>query len=92
MLTPAQPLETVAGKSYVITFFHDSQVINSTAESYYLVDVMWNGDVIATITPGFSPWKLYQFTATAVGNDVLAFRGGRESAWSLIDDISVFLE
>ena len=89
-LTPALPLQTVAGKMYKIYFFHASAFSGPSLERSTVVNVLWNGNVIATIQPGFSNWKLYSFQVTGAGNDVLAFQGGKAPAWSFIDDVSVF--
>jgi hypothetical protein len=89
-LTPAQPLTTVAGKTYQISFFHASAFSGPTLEANAFVDIVWNGNVVQTITPGFENWKLHQLTVTAAGNDVLSFHGGTAPAWSFIDDITVF--
>lgn len=89
-LTPAQPLQTVAGQQYQISFFQASSFSGPTLEAPAFVNILWNGNIINTITPGFSGYELFQFTVTAVGNDVLAFNGGEAPAWSFLDDITVF--
>ncbi len=89
-LTVAKPLATVAGNTYSINFFQASAFSGPTLEANAFVDIVWNGETIATITPGFENYVFYQFTVTAVGNDILAFHGGAAPAWSFIDDISVF--
>lgn len=89
-LTPAQPLKTVAGGKYTITFFHASVYSGQASEAAAFVDVLWNGNVVTTIRPGYSPWTYYEFQVTAKGNDVLAFHGGKAPAWSFLDDIYVF--
>ncbi|KAF8175126.1 hypothetical protein BJ912DRAFT_38754 [Pholiota molesta] len=89
-LTPAQPLATVAGKTYSINFFHASAFSGPSLEANAFVDVRWNGATVATIRPGFENYAFFQFTVTAVGGDVLAFHGGAAPAWSFIDDVSVF--
>lgn len=89
-LTPAHPLQTVAGKKYTITFFHASVYSGSVSEQEAFVDILWNGQVVSTIHPNYSPWKYYEFTVTAKGNDVVAFHGGKAPAWSFIDDVNIF--
>jgi hypothetical protein len=91
-LTPAQPLQTVAGKKYVVGFFHSSSFSGPTYEAPAFVDIMWNGQIVKTIKPGYSDWLYYTVEVVAQGNDVLAFHGGVAPAWSFLDDISVFLE
>lgn len=88
-LTPRAALKTVAGKKYSITFFHQSTYAGPEAEKDAFVDIMWNGAIVQTIRPGYESWKFYEFTVTAVGNDKLAFHGGKAPAWSFIDDVNV---
>jgi hypothetical protein len=89
-LTAGAPLTTVHGKHYSIGFFHASSFGSPTDEAAAFVDVMWNGATVATIRPGFSDWKFFQFSVTGAGRDVLSFHGGAAPAWSFIDDIAVF--
>ena len=89
-LQPVQPLNTVAGKQYQINFFHAAAFSGPSLESNALVNVMWNGQVVLTTTPGFQDWKLYQVSVTAQGQDTLAFTGGAAPAWSFIDDVAVY--
>lgn len=90
ILAPAKPLKTVAGRSYVITFFHSSSFSTRDAEKNAFVDVLWNDAIVQTIRPGYQPFTFYEFKVTARGNDMLAFHGGKAPAWSFIDDVSVF--
>ncbi|TFK70891.1 hypothetical protein BDN72DRAFT_500502 [Pluteus cervinus] len=89
-LAPAQPLNTVAGKQYVITFFQNSSFSGSTLEASASITVQWNGVAAQTFAVGYEGWTFYQVTVTAVGNDLLAFVGGNAPAWSFIDDVSVY--
>ncbi|TFK32624.1 hypothetical protein BDQ12DRAFT_771726, partial [Crucibulum laeve] len=89
-LTPTQALATVAGKKYNISFFHFSQFSGPTLEANSIVQVLWNGQVVLTITPGFSAWKYFDVEVTATGNDKVAFTGGRAPAWSFIDDVAIY--
>jgi hypothetical protein len=89
-LTYGKPLATVAGKKYTITFFHASVYSGQDSEKDAFVDILWNGAIVTTIRPGYSPWTYYEFTATAKGNDIVAFHGGKAPAWSFLDDIYVF--
>jgi hypothetical protein len=89
-LTPVQALNTDAGSVYAITFFHASAYAGEAAEANAFVDVMWNGQIVSTIHPGYSQWTYYEFRVTTVGNDALAFHGGLALAWSWIDNIYVF--
>ena len=89
-LTPRQPLYTVPGRQYLLTFFHSSTFSGPALEADAFVEIMWNGKVIATIRPGYQAWTFYSFPVIAEGNDVLAFHGGRAPAWSFIDDVFLF--
>ena len=89
-LTPAQPLQTVAGQSYTITFFQASAFSGSYLEAPAFVDILWNGNVVSTIRPGFSNYEYFSFNVVGAGNDVLAFHGGAAPAWTFIDNIAVF--
>jgi hypothetical protein len=84
-------LATEAGKQYTIAFFQASAFSGPTLEANAFIDILWNGNVVTTIHPGYQNWQFYQFTVTAAGNDVLAFRGGKAPSWSFLDDISVFI-
>ena len=90
-LAPAEPVVTVPGREYMIQFFHSSSYSGEFAERESYVQVVWNGDVVATIRPGYSGWRCFEFKVTGCGEDTLAFMGGKAPAWSFIDDVSVFL-
>jgi hypothetical protein len=90
-LTPAAPLATQADKHYTITFFQDSSYSGPFYEANAFIDILWNGNIVATINPGYETWHFYQFNVVAAGNDVLAFHGGKAPSWSFIDDIAVFI-
>jgi hypothetical protein len=89
-LTPAKPLDTTAGAKYTIQFFHASS-FNDKLETGAFVDILWNGQKVATINPGDSPYKPYQFDVTAQGKDVLSFHGGSFPAYDFIDNVDLFL-
>jgi hypothetical protein len=89
-LTPAKPLDTTAGAKYTIQFFHASS-FNDNLETGAFVDILWNGQKVATINPGDSPYKPYQFDVTAKGKDVLSFHGGSFPAYDFIDNVDLFL-
>ena len=86
-LTPTAPLATVAGKQYTITFIHCSGYSGPNERDPF-VDIVWNNNVVATITSGDSPWQYYSFMVTGVGNDVLAFHGGKAPGLSLMTFMS----
>ena len=88
-LTPAQPLETVAGQEYIIAFYQSSAFSGPRGEASAFVDVVWNGEVVSTVRPGYSNYEYNLFKVVGNGNDVLAFHGGSAPAWTFLDDISV---
>ncbi|KAF8625148.1 hypothetical protein AX17_006926 [Amanita inopinata Kibby_2008] len=90
-LAPRNPLGTSRGRRYAITFFHESSFSGPVLEANAFVDIMWNGRAIATIRPGFQRWTYYTFPVVAIGNDRLAFHGGKAPSWDFIDDVYVFL-
>ena len=88
-LTPAQPLQTVAGQSYTITFFQAS-AFSGPDEAPAFINILWNGVVVSTIRPGFSNYEYFSLDVVGAGDDVLAFNGGAAPAWTFIDDIGVY--
>jgi hypothetical protein len=91
-LQPSYTLDTVPGRIYLITFFHSSAFSDAASEANAFVDVVWNGEIVETIRPGFSNWQYFEFKVVAAGNDKLAFHGGAAPAWSFIDDVFAFLD
>jgi hypothetical protein len=89
-LTPTASLATQAGQSYILQFFHSSIYAGQEAEASASVEVVWNGNTIDTIHPGFKDWTPEQYTVVAQGNDKLELEGGSAPAWVFIDDISLF--
>ncbi|THV08014.1 hypothetical protein K435DRAFT_709277 [Dendrothele bispora CBS 962.96] len=90
-LTPAAPLQTVAGKQYSIQFFLNSDFSGPDSQKNAFVELHWNNQIVDTIKPGFTHWKFFQYTVTANGNDILQFHGGKAPAWNFIDDVKVYL-
>jgi hypothetical protein len=89
-ITPAKPLDTVAGKTYEISFFQQSSFAGSALEAPAFFTVLWNGQVVQTVNVGFTDWKFFSFQVTAKGNDIFAITGGAAPAWSFFDDINIF--
>ena len=89
-LQVAKALGTEVGKKYQIAFFQNSAFSGPTFQAKSIVQVLWNGKVVETIKPGFTEWKFHSVDVDAVGNDILAFRGGAAPAWTFLDDISVW--
>jgi hypothetical protein len=90
-LTSTNPLQTVAGQSYTIGFFQASSYSGPVDEAPAFVNVLWNGENVLTINPGYTNYKFFSVDVVASGNDVIAFNGGAAPAWSFLDDISVFI-
>ncbi|KIK61867.1 hypothetical protein GYMLUDRAFT_72930 [Collybiopsis luxurians FD-317 M1] len=89
-LAPTQSLSTQAGASYTLQFFHSSFYSGQQSEANASMKVIWNGQTVATLNPGFAQWTPHQFTVTAQGNDKLQFTGGSAPAYIFIDDVSLF--
>lgn len=89
-LSPTSPLQLIAGKEYLLQFWHSSSLNSEAEESNAFLEVSWNGAVLDSIRPGASPWTRYEYRVQAVGNDVLSFHGGKYPAYSLLDDVSLF--
>ena len=88
-LTYAHPLGTTAGLTYVVKFWINSAFSGASLETGAFVQGLWNGVQVFEVVTNYLPWTEYSFEVVAVGNDILAFRGGKAPAWSFIDDITV---
>ncbi|KAJ3877108.1 hypothetical protein F5051DRAFT_409571 [Lentinula edodes] len=89
-LAPTAPIATEAGQSYTLQFFQSSFYSGEEAEAPATLEIIWNGESVDTIHPGFSQWTPYQYTVVAQGNDLLQFKGGAAPAYVFIDDVSLF--
>lgn len=90
-LRPRKALDTKAGQKYVIEFFHFSSYGSPAQQNATFLDVLWNGEVIVHMEPGYTPWRFYQVLVNGKGGDKLAFHGGKAPAYSFLDDIRVVL-
>ncbi|PFH45407.1 hypothetical protein AMATHDRAFT_51671 [Amanita thiersii Skay4041] len=90
VLHPRNSLNTVAGKRYIITFFHQATFSGPALEANAFVQIYWNNVPVTIFQTGYEPWKFHSFVVTAAGGDVLMFRGGKAPSWSFIDDVYVF--
>jgi hypothetical protein len=91
-LSPTSPITaTQAGQSYTLQFFHSSFYSGQEAEAPASLSIIWNGETVDTIHPGFSQWTGHQYTVVAQGNDVLQFQGGSSPAYVFLDDVALFL-
>lgn len=90
-LVPAQTLNTVAGRTYSLQLFYNSNFNSGVDEANASLEIIWNGQTVSTIKAGNSPWTFYQFTVVAKGNDQLKFFGGSFPAYVFLDDINLFL-
>lgn len=89
----SQSVKTAAGKVYSLGFDYAGRkgfVASSKME------VLWNGKVIATITPKDSVFENYKFSVTGTGgNDQLTFRsvaGDTDGAGGLLDSVVLKLD
>ncbi|KAF7334724.1 hypothetical protein MVEN_02303100 [Mycena venus] len=88
-LSPAAPLATKAGVSYVIQCFMNTAFSGADLEASANVDITWNGATVGTFS-GFSDWQFVQATVTGTGSDQLAFVGSPAPAWAFIDNCFVY--
>ncbi|KAJ7594556.1 hypothetical protein C8J56DRAFT_1023157 [Mycena floridula] len=88
--TPKSRISTTKNAAYCLQFWHSSD-FNGELEDYSILQIGWNSQVIDTIRPGDSPWKVYSYTVIGTGSDLPFFTGGRYPAYSFIDDISLFV-
>jgi len=88
--TLSQQVKTEAGKSYDLSFDFAGRP-NYIASSK--MEVLWNGQVIATIVPTGTTLKAYAYKVTGTGgNDVLTFRsvaGDNDGAGGLLDKVAL---
>ncbi|KIK62898.1 hypothetical protein GYMLUDRAFT_72584 [Collybiopsis luxurians FD-317 M1] len=89
-LAPTQSLATHSGASYTLQFFHSSFYSGQVDEANATLAVIWNGQTIDTLHPGFAQWTPHQYTVTAKGNDQLQFTGGNAPAYVFVDDVSLY--
>lgn len=93
-LQPAAALAgLIAGRAYVVQFFHSSTYSGIELEGPSFVEVWWNGVLAGSVRVGFSQWTYFEFKVVALGrgNDVLLFTGGEAPAYDFIDDVYLFL-
>jgi hypothetical protein len=75
----AQTLTTVAGASYDLSFAYSART--GVAAASNLVEVLWNGISVASITADGSglsgnDWHVFSYAVTGTGSDTLVFRAG----------------
>ncbi|MEC7289706.1 MAG: DUF642 domain-containing protein, partial [Pseudomonadota bacterium] len=89
----SQSVDTVAGQSYTLTF--DARLTADDNPGSQGIEVVWNGDVVATVTPGSTAWEQISVTVTGTGgSDTLTLRepgDGTENDeyGALIDNVSL---
>ncbi|KAF5353002.1 hypothetical protein D9757_014961 [Collybiopsis confluens] len=74
-LEPDAVLRTQAGATYMLQFYHSSLYAGEAAEASASMQIIWNGEIVATLSPGFQDWTREQFTVLAQGVDALQFTG-----------------
>ncbi|KAJ7116073.1 hypothetical protein C8R44DRAFT_928065 [Mycena epipterygia] len=85
--------ELQPGRKYVVQFFYSSTYSGVKLEAAAFAQVWWNGVLAGSVSVGFSPWKYFELTVTALGGgkDVLLFKGGKAPAYTFMDDVYLFL-
>ncbi|TFK61851.1 hypothetical protein BDN72DRAFT_827999 [Pluteus cervinus] len=83
-------IQTIPGKSYVVSFFVDNTFSGAQFEVDAWHEVMWNGVAAQTWQAGYHDWKHYQTTVVGTGNDIFGIHGGKAPAYSFIDEIYIF--
>ncbi|TFK64854.1 hypothetical protein BDN72DRAFT_901199, partial [Pluteus cervinus] len=63
-------IQTIPGKSYVVSFFVDNSFSGPSVEAAAWHEVMWNGVAAETWQAGYHTWKHYQTTVVGTGNDI----------------------
>ena len=86
-----QDVKTVKGQSYDLSF--DARSRPGFTSSTTTMEVLWNGDVVATVPPG-GAWQNYQFKVVGTGgSDRLTFREaanqGADGLGALYDNVSL---
>lgn len=73
-----QDIKTVAGQRYDLSF--DARSRPGFTASTCVIEVLWNGSVVATVAPG-SAWQNHDFTVVGTGGqDRLTFREAADQA------------
>lgn len=85
-LSPSSPIQTEAGVDYTLQFF----LWNKNAQATASLQVIWNGQVVDTLTLINTWYTGQQYTVTAQGNDILQFVGSPAPAFMFIDDVALF--
>lgn len=89
-VTSAHRLQTIPGKAYVVSLFHNSGYWDQIQEANSFFEIIWNGVSVRQFYPGWAWWTHYTVTVVAQGNDELSVRGSRAPAWSVMDEVYVF--
>jgi T1SS-143 domain-containing protein len=89
--TIQQTVTTEVGTTYELDFFYSPRPDDGGSSSG--MQVLWNGNVIATLDGATPGWQKIVLTVTGTGSDTLAFRGygacEENEYGALIDDISL---
>jgi hypothetical protein len=88
-VTPKEPLTTVSGKTYKLSFFYAAYWVTGDLAAEAHMDVLWNGQMVFSVPNGYTDWTLFEVEVTAQGNDVLAFSGGGFPAYGFLDDVEL---
>ncbi|KAJ8073755.1 hypothetical protein PM082_012033 [Marasmius tenuissimus] len=90
-IKPSKPLATEAGKTYKIQWFMASTYSGPVLERDAILSVRWNDEIVQTFQTGYSNWAFYEVSVVAKGNDQLSFTGGKSTAYTFLDDVSVYV-
>jgi hypothetical protein len=84
-----QPLATIAADSYTLSFMYALRQNVSAASG--TLEVYWNGGLVTSLAPTLTSMTTYYAVVTAIGGDVLEFRGtgNSDSYGALIDNVSL---
>ncbi|KAJ7690901.1 hypothetical protein B0H14DRAFT_848414 [Mycena olivaceomarginata] len=89
-LASAHALQTTSGAHYVVQAFVSSAFSGASLEAGAKVEILWNGQSVATKTGFTGGYVFVQASVVAAGNDELSFAGGAAPAWTFIDDVHVY--
>ncbi|KAJ7853275.1 hypothetical protein B0H14DRAFT_2580436 [Mycena olivaceomarginata] len=75
-LVPAHALQTDSGAHYVVQAFVSSAFSGSSLEATAKVEILWNGQSVASKTGFTGGYIFVEANVVATGNDKLSFAGG----------------
>ncbi|KAJ3054640.1 hypothetical protein HK097_001248 [Rhizophlyctis rosea] len=88
-ISPKNKLNTIAGKTYKLSFWQQSTFWGPFLQRRAFFKVYWNGELIKTENVGYQSWKQFSYSVVAKGQDTFTIEGGRAGALSFIDDVEL---